>query len=127
MSAITYPLAGRVATDGTDILQLYRRRVGAWLRSARIATGLTQHRLGELVGVHGAAVSGWERGRIGVPGERVRDLAIALQIAPQELAMVLLRHSNPWAYAALFGDEADPLLRAELAAIPERLSDLRLP
>lgn len=125
MPSFSRPLAGRVAADGTDILRIYRRRLGAWLRTARLEAGLTQRQLGELVGVSSNAVSAWECGRIGFPDERVYELSDALGVAPRELGMILLRHSDPWTYSALHGMDADRYLRAELAAIPDRLIDHR--
>ena len=76
------------------------------------------------MGIDGGAVAAWELGRIGVPDDRAKDLADALGIDPREFVMVLLRHTDPWLYSALYGMDADPCLRKELAQIPERLERL---
>lgn len=59
------------------------------IRTARLAQGLTQKQLGELVGyTDGRAqvyVAGWEAGTRSVPRDKVRQVAEALGLEPMEL------------------------------------------
>jgi len=53
---------------------------GSEIRARRLSAGLSQARLGELVGVRNVTVSGWERGTRGVPDRLVPAMYRALAI-----------------------------------------------
>jgi transcriptional regulator with XRE-family HTH domain len=65
---------------------LERKRVydvscfGARLRTARQIHGITQPRLGKLIGVHGFAVSDWELGKQDMPITHLRPICTALRV-----------------------------------------------
>ena len=59
--------------------------VGARLRSARVRQGLTQGRLGEMVGLHRTYVGELERGKRNVGLRTLADLAAALEVELPDL------------------------------------------
>ena len=106
-----------------DIGYDYRRTVGRHVRDWRLAKGLTQEQLAQQMGMGFTAVSAIETGRGAVPPERYEDFAAILGVPRREFGKFMLRYTNPWAYAMIFEEEAhaDPQLRRDLQAIPERL------
>ena len=103
-----------------DLGYEYRRRLGAWVRQARLAVGLTQQQLADRLGVGFTAISAVENGRNNIPPERYELLAEALGVDKQDFGRLVLRWTNPWLYALLFGD-GEHSLKEDLGAIPERL------
>jgi transcriptional regulator with XRE-family HTH domain len=59
--------------------------VGARIRAARIAAGLTQEGLARAVGVSRSAVAQWETGRAGQVGANLARLAAALGVSAAHL------------------------------------------
>lgn len=105
-----------------DIAYDYRRIVGRHLQQRRLELGRTQKLVGKFLGVDSGAISSWELGRGSIPPERYEALAAFLEIDPQEFAREMIRYTNPWAYAMIFDPERrDKKLRAEIAALPERV------
>ena len=125
MTAISNPLAGRSRGDSADIPRdlayEYRRRVGAWLREARLRADMTQQQLADRLGMGFTAVSAVETGRNAIPPERYEALADALGIDHAEFGKFLLRYTNPWCYALIYGTR-ERSLREDLGLIPERLT-----
>lgn len=126
--SIAYPLMGRTTrgSSGTDLTRDiphdYRRQSGAYLRDLRTKRGLTQQQLGEQIGVGFTAVSAIENGRVSVPPDKYELLVSALGVPRQEFGKIMLRFSNPWAYALIFGAR-EQALKDELAAMPSRYTD----
>lgn len=59
--------------------------VGKNIKSIRLARGLFQAQLGEMIGVNQRTISGWERGVRNPSPEEVRQLAKVLRVAPAEI------------------------------------------
>lgn len=59
--------------------------VGKNIKSIRLARGLFQAQLGEMIGVNQRTISGWERGVRNPSPEEVRMLAKVLRVAPAEI------------------------------------------
>lgn len=100
-----------------------REIVGQRIRALRLEAGLTQQQLADLVS-EGSWWTMWseiERGQKNLPPELWERTAEVLEQDPHEFARFMLRHTNPWCYAILYG--ADNELQAELAEIPKRYSD----
>lgn len=57
---------------------------GNTLRRLRKAHGLTQHQLGEQVGVHHTHISKWEKGDFTPDGDNIKKLAKALGVPMSE-------------------------------------------
>lgn len=57
-----------------------KAQIGSRIRAAREAQGITQDRLGELLGVHGQTVQHWEHGRAAPNIEIWGDLARLLRV-----------------------------------------------
>lgn len=64
---------------------LPKKEVGARLRALRVASGLTQIQLAEMVGTHQTALSQVEVGRRGVSLDQVVKLARALKVTPDQI------------------------------------------
>jgi len=65
--------------------QLRRMGIGERIAAARKAAGVSQGRLGELVGAGQTTVSSWERGRTEPTREDVQRIAAALKMTPATL------------------------------------------
>ncbi len=63
------------------------------IKELRDAAGLTQERLGELVGVTHAAIQRWESGKRQIPSGRIKKLAEELGVHPGELFAGMPRES----------------------------------
>jgi transcriptional regulator with XRE-family HTH domain len=60
--------------------------IGALIKEKRLAKGLTQDELAELVGVKNSAVAKWETGRVSeIKRSNLKKLADALGIRPSQL------------------------------------------
>ena len=60
--------------------------IGALIREKRLAKGLTQEELGEIVGVQKSAVAKWENGRVSeIKRSTLKKLAEVLGISPVQL------------------------------------------
>lgn len=123
MRNATSPLAGRYSNADleNDLSYQYRRRIGLELRDARVSAGLTQVELGKLLGIQGTAISGMEVGRASLPPERYEEIAEICGIPKAPWGKFLLRYSNPWLYALIYGHRAQDLKR-DLNMIPERIA-----
>lgn len=73
--------------------------IGALIKEKRLAKGLTQDELAELVGVKNSAVAKWETGRVSeIKRSNLKKLADALDIRPSQL--IGDAESNPVGTAA---------------------------
>lgn len=63
----------------------YREQVGARIRQLRLARGLTQDQLADLVGVQEKTVSRWEKGRHSGYMSNIKALADALEVEQEEI------------------------------------------
>ena len=118
MTSITKPMAGR----GQESFDL-KRELGAYIRDLRVARGLTQRQLAELVDMQwNTAISAIEIGRNVVPPERYSAFARALGVDDRKFMKEVLRLTNPWAYAMFYA--ANPAAASEelSAAYPERIN-----
>lgn len=87
----------------SDEAKALRREGGAWLKELRLAAGLTQHQLAELVGTeYYTFISQLETGRGRIPPERYLAWAEALGLDPTEFVRELLRYYDPLTYRILF-------------------------
>lgn len=76
-----------------------RLRFGKALRRLRISRGLTQRELADLLGVHAAALSRWERGAHLPNVEDFREVCIALRASADKM-LQLPRRTPPRTAAA---------------------------
>jgi transcriptional regulator with XRE-family HTH domain len=89
-----------------------RRAAGQWLRDLRVARGLTQRQLADLVGVaYYTFVSQIEAGKGRVPPESYQLWADALAVPIADFVRTLLFYYDPHTHRALFGDlkPGDPI------------------
>ncbi len=132
MPSITKPMLGRSPTPSaskgpagsdlmTDIAYDYRRKVGAWLREHRLASGYTQEEVARYLGMGHAAISAVESGRSTISPERYEALASLLAIDPKEMGEYILRFTNPWLFKMIFPERVDKTLKADLGLLPERV------
>lgn len=130
MPAVTRPFAqrptrrGSKPTDHTSPHAAFKLKLaaGEWLQKLRRDSGLTQQQVATLLDLPskgGGSVSAFEVGRGSVPPERYRPLADLYGVDPEVFGRVMLRYSNPWAYALIYGD-GEKQLRDDLAALPTR-------
>lgn len=132
MPAATRPLALRApvpdaSTGGIpprrprNVVREWREALGAYVRELRLARGLSGTELAHAVGLtNRQSISYIENGEQSVPPERIGAFANALKIPTADFARVVLRYSNPWLYAHLFG--ADEALQWELESVGERVA-----
>lgn len=86
-----------------DDIAALRREAGAWVRSKREASGLSQRDLAGRVGLeHYTFISQIEAGRGRVPPDRYEAYAIALGVDPRDFAMTMLKFHEPHTYRLLF-------------------------
>lgn len=121
MPAMTNPLLGR-----EEVALRWRLALADSIRTARVDAGLTQSDLADRLDLNSKQfVSGIETGRTSVPPERLEAFADALGIDRVEFGRNVLRYSNPWMFAVLFG--ADRKLREEIGSAPDRVNVRRGP
>lgn len=109
-----------------DLSYQYKRRIGRLLQERREEAGMTQVEVAKLLGVTGNAISSWESGQGSLPPERFEYLAELFEIPKADFGKFLLRYSNPWIYALIYGHRSAEL-KADLDMIPERVGRLRQP
>ena len=95
--------------DPTDVPKAlagsYRSIVGAFCQKRRKAAGLTQAQVADLCGIGATAVSGYETGRGQLPPGRYEKLAELYGLDEKEYGEFLLRYTNPWIYALIYGSD----------------------
>ena len=90
-------------TSGSEGFVELRQQAGAWLRARRSELGLSQRELALRVNMeYYTFISQIEAGRGRIPAERMRDWAIALEIAPREFAIKLMKYYDPHTYEMVF-------------------------
>ena len=115
-----------LARSHLNIMERNREIIGDWLRELRMERGYGQQQLIDLCG--GSWVSSWseiERGQKNLPPAIWADIAHVLGVPQDQFAKKMLRHTNPWAYAMLYGWTL--ALRAEVAEIPDKYAPARRP
>jgi transcriptional regulator with XRE-family HTH domain len=115
------PMSGRFndLDVSDDLAYAYRRRMGREIKAHRVQAEMTQEQLAKALGITGSAVSGMELGRVTLAPERYEEVAELFGINKLEWGKFLLRYSNPWIYALIYGHRAEDL-KADLNSIPER-------
>lgn len=69
--------------------------IGAKIKSARIKKGLTQHELGELLGVQDSAIAKYEKGRVvNIKRSTLQKLSEILNVSPAEFIMDIESQKN---------------------------------
>jgi transcriptional regulator with XRE-family HTH domain len=80
-----------------------RKKAGAWLRARRCELGLSQRELACRVNMeYYTFISQIEAGRGRVPADRLRDWSVALEMAPREFAINLMKYYDPHTYEMVF-------------------------
>jgi transcriptional regulator with XRE-family HTH domain len=111
------PTQGR-GDSSTELRTASGRQLRAW----RLAAGKTQQEIAREVGfAYYTMISQLELGRSHVPPERYEAYAKALGIDVRVFVSYQLRWSNPWAWAILFGTDAD---LEHARQLPERLTQI---
>jgi transcriptional regulator with XRE-family HTH domain len=100
---------GRDFDAGEDIGYDYRRKIGRFVREQRLRLGMTQAELGEHLGMGNTAVSALELGRSVVAPERFSTMADLFGVPRAEMGKFLLRYTNPWIYALIYGERSNDL------------------
>jgi transcriptional regulator with XRE-family HTH domain len=104
-----------------DLLRAYQQMIGRRLRDLREDRGLTQEDVaGELEPpVRAASVSSWEAGRLALSPERYEQIADLYRVNRAEFGQFMLRYTNPWLYALLYGRKEAELKRdLEVLTVP---------
>jgi len=84
----------------------HRADLGAWLKSLREDSGLSQRQLASLLSLeYYTFISQLENGRGKIPSSRYLDWAIALKQTPRSFVKKLISHYEPSTYAILFGEQ----------------------
>lgn len=128
MAAVTKPMMGRTARGATasdlsqDLAYDYRRKIGAYFRELRERAEMTQGDVAKRLGVYNTAISAMELGRSTLSPERYADLADLFEVDRKTLGKFLLRYTNPWLFALLYGEKA---LGDDAHRLPERVTDHR--
>ncbi len=101
------PEATRKAGE-LDTASELRKKAGAWLRARRCELGLSQRELAYRVNMeYYTFISQIEAGRGRVPSERLSDWADALEMAPREFAINLMKYYDPHTYNMVFSSFDD--------------------
>lgn len=100
----------------------YRRKVGSYLRDQRLRIGMTQAELGKVLGMGHTAISAIELGRGSVPPERYAGISSVLGLQEEEFGKFLLRYTNPWLHALIYGT-TDKILGHDLKKFPTCVSE----
>ena len=124
MTRITKPMMDRSNTPPgggmlVDLAYEYRKTIGNRIRNLRIEKGLTQRELGDLIDLTPTGLSALELGRSSVSPERYAHLADVFKLSRTDWGKWLLRYTDPYLYALMFGD-TDPKLREDLNALDAR-------
>jgi transcriptional regulator with XRE-family HTH domain len=109
----TQRTALKAGNPGQHIPRELRGRLGMWFKEAREQAGLTQVDLADSVGLKPTSansISAIENGRNNIPQELYSAFAQALGISQPEFAKVILRHTDPWVYRAVFNSGEQRLL-----------------
>lgn len=88
------------------------RKIGARLRYARKARGMTQAALGDVIGVSFQQIHKYELGKTRISTAALIEVARALDISPLDLLSVETQDRFPGDQSMLHADGADALLRA---------------
>jgi transcriptional regulator with XRE-family HTH domain len=110
--------------ENRDLGYEYRRRLGLIVKEARLKKGLTQQDMADHLKVHFTAISRIERGLNGIPPEWYEDIAELLGLNKEQFAREILRWSNPWLYALMYG-KRELSLKEDLAQILDRTATRR--
>ena len=95
----------------TALAASYRSIVGSFCQKHRKAAGMTQAQVGDIIGVGHTAISGYETGRGQLPPGRYDKLADLYGLDRPAYGKFLLRYTNPWIYALLYGNDSRSLAR----------------
>lgn len=107
--------------DLNSIAEL-RKKAGLWLRKKREAAGLSQRELASQIGVdYYTFISQLESGRGKVPADRYEAYANALDVAPRDFAMTMLRYNDPHIYSLIFDEGESPAANSNVSALEARL------
>lgn len=97
--------------------------LGARLRSARQAAGLTQSQVAGKLGVTYQAISNYERDKCRIESGVLKQLCILYQITPVELLQGTVWDESRKALYAAARSEGDRLALFELWGVPEELKE----
>lgn len=118
--AVSYPMAFRQNAT------LWKVRQGMFIRSLRVAMGLTQEELAAAVDLRNRGdISQIETGKMFVPPERIKSFCDALKQDPQEFGLRILADSNRWLYETITGLPAEG--NDQLARPSERVGTYNSP
>jgi len=107
--------------DANELAEL-RKQAGLWLREKRETAGLSQRDLAGLLGFdYYTFISQIEAGRGKVPAERYENYAKAVNVAPRDFALTMLRFNDPHTYGLIFGGETPSPANTDIANLESRL------
>lgn len=114
MAAVTKPLMHRKLDQRNSELDPtigyeYRRHVGKYIKEHRLEAGLTQQQLGDHLGFRNTHISAIELGSHSLSPEHYESIAKLFGIPPKEMGEFMLRYTNPFIYALLFGKKKNDL------------------
>ena len=100
-------MEGQVNIESVSNSAELRKQAGAWLREKRCELGISQRELAYRVNMeYYTFISQIEAGRGRVPADRMRDWAVALEMDPRELAIILMKYYDPYNYELIFGSQS---------------------
>lgn len=106
----------RPVVDDTALAGIYRALIGGRFKELRVAAGITQKQAADAIGLWPTAVSSMENASSSIGAEKLMRLADLYGADRHETGIFILRYSNPWLYAMIFGDDVDADLRALVAS-----------
>lgn len=114
MASVNKPLMHRKLdqrhTDlDSNIGYEYRRHVGQFVKHHRLANNMTQQQLADHLGFRNTHISAIEVGSHSLSPEHYESIAKLFGIPKQEMGEFMLRYTNPFIYALLFGKKKNDL------------------
>lgn len=109
--------SARVSAEEKNLSGHYRLIIGAEMRRLRLETGMTQEAVGDELGIYKTGISAMEKGTGMIGFDKMLKLAEIYGAPRKKFGVFLLRYTNPWLFALIYGDD-DPELRDDLGLPP---------
>lgn len=92
----------------------YRQAVGMYLRDLRENAQMTQADVATLMDVHPTHISAIEHGRVTLPPDKYDMIVQLYDLDAEEFGRFILRFTNPWLFAMIYGISSDRTLKRDL-------------
>lgn|GEM_PF-520519 len=97
-----------------EIHAAYRLKLGLYLAECRKAADLSQAKLAKMLGIAVTTMASAEQGYRNLAPSHYETFVAACGLDREAFGKFMLRYSNPWVYALLYGIDADPSLKSEI-------------